>query len=589
MKPFALLTSPLFRRLFLPYFIVICCCVAALGMLGAQRLRSTYIASVEQRLRENSLLIARLLNVNGATVEENVHDLGQALGCRITVIQSDGAVIADNEADPAHMENHRARPEVIAALANGQGMSVRRSDTVHAEMVYFARQIDLNHTTTVLRLSVHLKELERQLAVLYRDLATTALVAILVAAIPCYYFARQHTLPLVEVTRFADSVAHGELTRRITHSFTGEIAVLSSALNRMADSLTTLLAETRTDRARLHAILSAMSEGVIAANGQQEILLANAAAGRLLGFDPDTVIGHPLFEVLRSEDLLKSIDTALRDRERKSLQIGPINGRFLEVVLSPFKSEEHPSALVIAAHDTTEMVRYEELRKDFVANVSHELRTPITVIKGYAETLRSGAVHDHNQLERSLAIIEKHADQLGALVTDLLDLARLEAESEPTGYRRVNLAPLVHQVAELLAPAAHQKQQTLDVNVGSDSPAVVGNAEYLERAISNLVDNAIKYTPEGGAISISAARDGGHAIIEVADNGIGIPADDVPRIFERFYRVDRSRSRAMGGTGLGLSIVKHVVQSHKGTVEVTSEVGKGTRFRMILPLAPEAP
>ncbi len=586
-------TSPLFRRLFLPYFLVICCSIAVVGFLSARRLRSLHLSNVENKLRDNSVLISHLLNARNRAAEaqplvQEVNQLGRELSCRVTIIKPDGTVVADNEADPEHMENHRTRPEVMDAMSRGEGISIRKSGTLHEDLVYYARRTELSGSPLILRLSVHLRELDRELANLYLGLVIAGVVAAVVAGLICFYFARRHALPLVELTQFADSLAHGDLAHRIRPRASGEIATLSSALNSMADSLSKLLSSSAIEQSRLKAILAAMSEGIIATDDQQQILLANAAAGRMLDFDAESAIGRPLWEVLRTEDLLKATSCRLDGGKQRSIQIGPISGRFLEVVLSQFSSPSNAPGMVIAAHDTTETVRYEELRKEFVANVSHELRTPITAIKGFAETLRCGAIQDPQQGPRFLAIIEKHAELLKSLVDDLLDLAQIEAQTDPIHRSPVDLAKLINDVVELHAPTAQQKRQILRGEVPADLPAVFANSDYLERAISNLLDNAIKYTPEGGTISVAARVEKSRTIIEVADNGIGIPPDDLPRIFERFYRVDRSRSRAMGGTGLGLSIVKHVAQAHAGTVIVTSTVGKGSTFALEIPLIPPA-
>ncbi len=582
-----MLTSPLFRRLFLPYFVLICCCVGVLGFSGARRLRATHLSDVERKLQDNSLLIARLLNDPHANrkVREQVRELGDALSCRITLIDPEGKVLADNEADVQQMENHRLRPEVMAALSSGQGISVRRSGTVRAELVYFARRIELAGSPAVLRLSVHLDALERDLADLYQALAITAAVAILVAGAICFYLARRHAIPFVAVTQFADSLSRGDLSHRIARRGDGELATLSTALNTMAESLADNLARSSAERAQLQAVLSAMSEGVIATDGEQRILLANAAAARLLNFDPTHATGHALWEVLRSDELIKAVEAALREKGRRSVKIGPIVGRHLEVVLSPFPTGAG-MGLVIAAHDTTEAVRYEELREEFVANVSHELRTPIAMIKGFAETLRNGASSDPEKLQQYLATIEKHADLLTNLVTDLLDLAKLESQAVPSIRGHVDLQSVLQHVHEMYAPTAQQKGQTIELRVASNLPNFPGNPDYIERAIANLLDNAIKYSLDNTSITIAARRENAAIIIEVTDNGIGIPPEDLPRIFERFYRVDRSRSRAMGGTGLGLSIVKHVAQFHGGKVEATSAVGRGSTFALHLPIDP---
>lgn len=583
-----MLTSPLFRRLFVPYFLVICCCIAVVGVAGARQLRNTHLLDVEQRLRGDSLLIARLLGEtiraeHAQAMNAQIEELGQALACRVTIIKPDGIVVADSEADAARMENHRMRPEIVAAIASGEGVDVRKSDTVHQDMVYFARSIDNGPMPSVLRLSVHLRELDRDLALLYRRLALVALAAVLAGGAACFYFARRHSVPIVELTEFAEALSSGDLAHRLAPSPKGEIATVSSALNSMADTLAKLLSDSANDRTRLRAILAAMSEGVIATDDHHRILIANAAAARLLNFDAESAIDRPLWEILRSEELLKATRLALDEDKHQSIQIGPISGRHLEIVLSPFAASDDHRGLVIAAHDTTEAVRYEELRTQFVANVSHELRTPITAIKGYAETLLGGAIDDRERAPQFLTTIAKHADQLANLVTDLLDLARLEAQAEPYRHAPVDLTMLIQRVADTWAPAAQQKRQTLEIRAHPASLTVLGNSAYIERAISNLIENAIKYTGDGGTIAVAARADQTEAIIEVSDNGIGIPAEDLPRVFERFYRVDRSRSRAMGGTGLGLSIVKHVAQVHGGSVDIVSSLGHGSAFTLRLP------
>jgi signal transduction histidine kinase len=263
--------------------------------------------------------------------------------------------------------------------------------------------------------------------------------------------------------------------------------------------------------------------------------------------------------------------------------VGPVSARHLDVTLSTFPAEGKAQGLVLVAHDITQSFQYQELRKEFVANVSHELRTPLTVIKGFVETLLDGAWRDQNKSPEYLGTILRHADQLTNLVSDLLELSKLESQGLPARHTAVDLGQVVQRAYDLLLQATERKKQSMKLDVSPRLPQVRGNADYIERAVANLIDNASKYTPESGHITVRAHGNGHFAVVEVADDGIGIPKDDIPRIFERFYRVDRSRSREMGGTGLGLSIVKHVAQVHGGTIEVESTPGKGSVFRLRLP------
>ena len=410
------------------------------------------------------------------------------------------------------------------------------------------------------------------------------------AGLIAYYLARRQTAPIVQVTHFADAVANGKLDHRILRNDKGELGVLARSLNRMADSFVRLLADAQNGKAELRAILTSMTEGVIATNSQRRILLVNESAARLLQFPMELAEGKHLWELVRHEQIIKAVDDVGATGQRRQFQVGPQNGRYLEITICPLLPAQGAAknpGLIVVVHDVTEANRYQELRKEFVANVSHELRTPLTVIKGYVETLRDGAARNSDKCDEYLATIDRHATQLGNLVNDLLELSKLESQSILPKRSSIDMIALIRRAAELLQPANDLKHHTLEVNLPILSPVVIGNTDYLERAVINLLDNAIKYTPPNGKVQISLRAEHNTAIIEVADNGIGIPAEDIPRIFERFYRVDRSRSREMGGTGLGLAIVKHVVQAHGGSVEVQSEVGHSTKFRILLPTASE--
>lgn len=583
--------SPFFRRLFLPYLLLICLAVGVIGYVGARQLRSSYLERTGHSLENETMLLAPIVAVNLAPdrvreLNAQVSEFGQMLARRITVVAADGQVLADNQADPARMENHRLRPEIVIAASRGEGESIRLSSTVHEGMMYFARRVRGDDGQVFyVRVSVHLQEVGRHLRAFYAVIALAAVLAMTGAAVFCYGFARRTARPLVELTEFAEGLRQGDLSRRILRKETGEIGTLATALNSMADSLGDIIASTRQDKAQLLAVLSSMSEGVIATDTQQHVLLSNAAAARLLGLADVHWTGKLVWEMVRSPQILQAASDVLSGGQRRGIRVGPVDGRHLEVAVCTLPGSSAPKGLVIVMHDATESVRFEDLRKEFVANVSHELRTPLTAIKGFAETLRMGALNDSERGPQFLATIEKHADQLTNLVIDLLELSRLESLPGLPRIASVDIGQIARKAAELLRPTIERKRQTLSVQIASQLPSVHGNPDYLERAIANLLDNAVKYTPEGGQITLSARADESSVVVDVTDNGIGIPPADLPRIFERFYRVDRSRSRDMGGTGLGLSIVKHIAQSHRGSVEATSSPGKGSSFSLRLPVA----
>jgi two-component system phosphate regulon sensor histidine kinase PhoR len=344
-----------------------------------------------------------------------------------------------------------------------------------------------------------------------------------------------------------------------------------------------VLTQASQDKVQLLTIISSMSEGLIAIDHQQRILLVNRAATQLMNLEVGELKGRPLWEVMPLDEVLKGVSDVFLTGQDRKFRIGPIDGRHLEITICRLPPMQ--GGVTILAYDVTEATQYQELRKEFVANVSHELRTPLTVIKGFIETLLDGAVDDRERATQYLKTVGRHTEQLTNLVNDLLDLSRLDSAAPLAKTEPVDVNAAARKVAELMLPAAQKKRQTLHVQLGEPLPQIMGDADDLHRALFNLVDNAVKYTREGGEVRLSTATANGEVTIEIDDNGIGIPQEDLPRIFERFYRVDRSRSREMGGTGLGLSIVKHVVQSHGGSIEVESTPGLGTHFKIRLPMA----
>ncbi len=337
--------------------------------------------------------------------------------------------------------------------------------------------------------------------------------------------------------------------------------------------------------ATLEAILASVTEGVLAVDPRGEVLLANGPALRFLGVPPGTVgEGKPLRDICPVAPLESLVSGILRDGRAAELPDPvPVGDRFLQASGAAFRAGGGASGAVVVLTDVTRVKRLETVRKDFVANVSHELRTPLAAIRGYVETLQDGALGDAGNAERFLKIIEKHVGQLTNLVDDLLQLSRLEATEAPPTRERVALRAVVEQSVATFADAARKKGVSLERLPGGEGVAVQGDAHLLERAVNNLLDNAIKYTHGGGRATVEVRREGGEARLLVSDTGIGIPAQDQPRVFERFYRVDKSRSREMGGTGLGLAIVKHIAQVHGGRVGLTSTPGVGSVFNVWLP------
>jgi len=396
--------------------------------------------------------------------------------------------------------------------------------------------------------------------------------------------ARGMTRPLGEISAVARGLAQGRLNRRVKIESRDELADLGRVINQMASDLEARLTEITEDRTRLHAILSSMVEGVLVLDRDSRILLLNSAIEEMFHLQEAAAAGRPLIEVFRHRPLHQLVQKALESGTEQSAElVMPMpQERVFSVQASVAQKESVAAVLVF--HDVTNLKRLERVRKDFVANVSHELRTPLTSIKGYIEALIDGAKDDPEKFGEFLKIIQKHTDQLNILLYDLLQLSTIESGQYQWRHVAVSVSEMIEKAVHLLRPTAEKKRQTISIDCQADIGTVNGDADKLTQVLINLIDNAIKYTPEGGEISIQARPVENTVKFAVADTGIGIPPREIPRIFERFYRVDRARSRAMGGTGLGLSIVKHIVEAHGGTVSVESEMGEGSRFVVSLPI-----
>lgn len=427
---------------------------------------------------------------------------------------------------------------------------------------------------------------------LFAELAIEVIPAVLVicglAVIPAYVFAVRFTRPLDQLTDGADRLAEGDLGHKIQVDGSKEFSDLARTFNAMSERLAASFAQVERDREQLLTILSGMVEGVVAFDNDQRVLFVNDRAARLFEFPSDQVVGRKLWEVTRQRALCDIVEKALVDgqphREELDWQ-GAVKS--LAVYVSRLPGSHEPGAVMVL-HDTTELRRLERLRQDFVANVSHELKTPLANIKSSVEVLIDGAVDDRASRGQFLDEIADAADRLDALIQDLLTLARIESGETGLHLEAVNVEEAVHTCLDRHRTRAEAKKLSLHGVALAGCPHDLSlwvDEEALAQTLDNLVDNAIKYTPSGGRITARWELAGGNVCIEVEDTGIGIPERDQPRVFERFYRVDKARSREMGGTGLGLAIVKHLVQAMKGNVKVTSELGKGTKFRVSLPRA----
>jgi two-component system phosphate regulon sensor histidine kinase PhoR len=580
-------------RLYPSYLIVTLVALVAVGVLASRSLRGLYRSQTASDLEVIARIARRELSrpiTSGqqGRVESICSSLGPISNVRITVILPSGKVIGDSEEDPARMENHADRPEIIEALAGRTGSSTRYSPTLKIDMVYVAIPVRAGgRIAGVVRTSVHVRRLDAVLAAVRNRLVVGGLIVAVLAAAASFLISRRIARPLEEMRRGAERFAHGELEHRLSVPRTYELGALARAMNRMAAELDGRLRDITDQRNQHEAILASMVEAVIVVDMEERILDMNRAAGEVLDVEPDKVRGRTVEEAIRNTDLLRLVADALAGE-------GPVEGDVAVRAGAARSLQAHGTSLrgsdgerigaLVVLNDVTRLRRLEVVRRDFVANASHELRTPITAIKASAETLLEGAMAEPEDAGRFLGMILKQADRLNALVEDLLALSRIESEAEtgPVSAARVAVGALLASAVGVCEPAADEKGITIDSRCDADLVAEI-DPRLVEQAVVNLIDNAIKYSEPGSRIEVAADRDETGVVISVRDEGCGIAEEHITRIFERFYRVDEARSRALGGTGLGLAIVKHVALAHGGRVSVGSMPGKGSTFRIHLP------
>jgi two-component system phosphate regulon sensor histidine kinase PhoR len=544
----------------------------------------------QARLIENQIPAESLARENIASLEALTKDLSSRTHCRITVISPHGNVLGDSDKrgeDIPRMENHLNRPEVRTALAGDIGIDTRYSSTLRINMLYVALPIkNKAGVEGVLRLALPLESVERTLFEVRKTVIIGLLFALFFAVVIGYMVASAVVKPIRRMIQVSKKYSEGDFTRRILRSSDDEIGDLAETLNGMAQQIEDKIREIRNQNQKFSAVFNSMIEGVIVADKDGRILSVNPAVERAFGVLKKDVEGRIFLEAIRNKDMAELIAQTLRKGEPVLQEVNLLypEKRIFEANATPIYDNHVIIGCLVVVHDITEMRRLETVRKDFVANVSHELKTPLTSIKGFVETLLAGAVDDKEHNRDFLKIVQEHAGRLESLVNDLLTLSYLESREtrvEKTDY------DLAQQLQEVIPGFMSQiKKKHIDIRL--ELPAGLrlhADKAKVQQVLINLIDNAIKFNKENGTIRIYAEKSDSGTKVCIEDTGIGIPPKDIPRIFERFYRVDKARSREMGGTGLGLSIVKHIVELHGGSVTVESGEGLGSTFCFSLPPA----
>lgn len=533
-----------------------------------------------------------LEKTDAAAVDRMCKTLGRVSHYRLTLILPDGTVAGDSERDPATMENHADRPEVRAALQGGMGEEIRYSQTMGRNMLYVAVPVLAGgRAAGVARVSVPLFAVQSALHAMWVKLFLLGLWTVVVAGGASAWVAHRLSRRLRHLRGGAEAFARGRLEHRVDPSGITEFDALGDTMNLMADGLRARMATLARQRDEQSAIFSCMVEGVIAVDEQKRVINLNHAARQIFRLEDVDFTGRNILEVVRNADLLDVVEQTLKLGGPVEKQIYlPDPDRYLQArsTVLAGRHEKELGGAVIVLSDITRMRKLETVRRDFVENVSHELKTPITSIRGFADTLLDGAAANPEDRQRFLEVIARQAERLQSIIEDMLTLSSIEhgAESGEIELRRASVGPLLESVARSCQPAAQEAGLALEVKCG-EGLDVEMNQPLLEQAVTNLVDNAIKYAADGKRVEIVGEACGGEVAIRVVDHGPGIPQRHLPRLFERFYRIDKGRSRKIGGTGLGLAIVKRVALAHRGRVEASSELEQGSTFSVYLPRASE--
>ena len=561
----------------------------ALAGLMAWQVRERQRASIERHLSDEAYLVADLLStgdgLDESQLDREADRLGSLIAGRVTFIDAGGRVVGDStqeESALASLDNHLSRPEVIAARERGIGSSERHSTTVSTDMVYVA--VRASHPVVAyVRLALPLTDVDAQLSTIVRATLSALAASVPLALLVSWLISTSLTRRVTAIARVAERYSAGDLTRPIYEHGSDELGTVARALDASVQQLGGRIEELSRDRARMEAILSGMVEGVLVVDRQGRLQLVNRAAQQMLRVE-SSAAGRSYVEVIRHPDIAAQLSASLNGEEigGQELPLARDPGRTLLTRAAPVSGPSGGAVLVL--HDITDLRRADQIRRDFVANVSHELRTPLTAIRGYVEALLDGPA-DADGTRKFLEIIARHSTRMERLVKDLLRLARLDARQEALETARCDIRQIFNAVTADLAPTIEEKHQKVSLNVPADARHVEGDPAKLHDIVRNLVENAVNYSPEGAEVRLGAAHEDSTYSITVADSGPGIPIDDLTRVFERFYRVDKSRSRP-GGTGLGLAIVKHLVELHGGEAIAANRPEGGAVFTVKLPVNP---
>lgn len=584
------------NRLTIIMLAMVAISVCVTSVIMAKTFKENHIQALEDNMiREMRIISAKMEWRSGDLYDlydyynKEAKEMKGFTDARVTFIRSDGVVLGDSDSIAAEMDNHLSRAEVKEALETGTGRSIRESGTVNQNMIYVAIPVNIipNEDPYIIRLAMSLQQVDDSINRLTAVLALGLVALFIIVAIIGYRIALSLTRPLEQITHVAKRIRTMDYNARVKVTKQDEIGELGYAINAMADSLQEQMTRIRENEGQLESVLNNMINGIVMIDKTGRILLMNRRAEEVLGFSARELVGRHFAEAKQQYELAQMIQEGLDTQQhlREEITFYFPEERLLELNVVPIHPEgEQFSGVLLVLQDVSAIRRLERMRSEFVANVSHELKTPIAAVKGFAETLLGGVVKDEETTRSFLQIIFDESDRLNRLIGDILELSKIESRRVPLIFSPIELDAFVAKTVTLMEAEAARKNITLTMEI-EPGLYIEADEDRLRQIMMNLLSNGINYTPEGGRVSVKISSRGDEFIhFRISDSGIGIPKKDLPRIFERFYRVDKARSRSSGGTGLGLSIVKHLVELHKGTITVESAVGVGTTFDIELPV-----
>jgi len=578
-------------KLFLTYIIIIITFTISIELLATFHLRNYYIDHLASDLESTANLIKDFLykditENNLFQIKSKTEALAKEIKTRITIIDTKGRVLSDSEKSSTLLDTNTDRPEIKEALLGKTGKSIRYSFTLEINMLYIAIPIvEDNQILSIVRLALPLTEVNKNIAYLRRIILSATIISLLIASLISLIISLNLTRPIKEMTEISQRISKGDFSKKLEIRSQDEIGQLSLALNQMSEDLENKIKIISEDKHKMEIILSSVIEGIAAIDKKGKFILCNYAFEKIINCSRDKALGRFHWEIIRNNQLNELLKDTIQKGQTSTQEITILfpQEKIFSASSTPLGEKENIWGAVVVLNDITQIKRLEKMQEEFVANVSHELRTPLTSIQGFIETLKDGAIKEPEKTQHFLKIIEKQSNRLNNLVEDILKLSKIESQEIVVNLQSTNLKDLLDKVIAEFKEKIILKKIQINTNISPQFPLLKVDPEQIELALRNLLDNAIKYTPEKGEISISFLEREKDIYLEITDNGIGISQEHLPRIFERFYRVNKDRSRDLGGTGLGLAIVKHIVKVHKGSIGVDSNPGKGSKFFIILP------